>query len=192
MRGVRASYRANARTTAAFRPLASSTQPAAVQPGDVNVLKMQLDLVAKCVKAGVPTQVYMVSLGGFDTHADERGTQQQLLQKVDDALTPFLQAMRTNVHGKDLVVMMYSEFGRRVAANASEGTDHGTSGPVFVMGRPVKGGFYGDEPSLTDLTGGDLKTTTDFRDVYAELLTRTVGTDPGPSVGESRRSIGFL
>jgi uncharacterized protein (DUF1501 family) len=192
MRGVCASYRANSRTDVIFRPLTSGAQPGSSQPADLNVLKVQLELVAKCVKAAVPTQVYMVALGGFDTHADERGTQQQLLQKVDDALAPFLQTMRTNSYGKDLVVMVYSEFGRRVAANASQGTDHGTSGPVLVIGKPVKGGFYGDAPSLTDLTDGDLKTTTDFRDVYSELLTNTVGTDPGPSVGTGRRKIGFL
>ncbi|MDP9168852.1 MAG: DUF1501 domain-containing protein [Actinomycetota bacterium] len=192
MRGVRASYRANGRTDAAFRPLGIQTKPGAPRGSDVNVLAEQLNLVATCVKARVPTQVYTVSLGGFDTHADERGTQQQLLQQVNDALTPFLQSMRTNVHGRNLVVMVYSEFGRRVAANASQGTDHGTSGPVLVIGRPVKGGFYGDAPSLTDLADGDVKTTTDFRDVYAELLTHTVGTDPGPSVGGGRRPIGFL
>jgi uncharacterized protein (DUF1501 family) len=192
MTGVCASYQANSRTDAAFRPLTSGAHPGGSLDTDVNVLKLQLDLVAKCVKAGVPTQVYTVSLGGFDTHADERGTQQGLLQKVDEALAPFLESMRNNVHGKDLVVMVYSEFGRRVAANASEGTDHGTSGPVLVLGRPVKGGFYGDAPSLTDLADGDLKTTTDFRDVYAELLTKTVGADPGPSVGTNRKPIGFL
>ena len=79
-----------------------------------------------------------------------------------------------------------------VAANTSQGTDHGTSGPVFIAGTPVKGGFYGDEPSLTDLTDGDLKTTVDFRDVYHELLSGTLGADPEPSVGRGRRDIGFL
>lgn len=193
MTGVCASYRANNRTDQTFRPLTGRAQPGAGPPGaDVNVLQVQLDLVAKCVKAGVPTQVYMVALGGFDTHADERGTQQGLLQKVDAALTPFLQQMRTNVHGKNLVVMVYSEFGRRVAANASQGTDHGTSNPILILGKPVKGGFYGDPPSLTDLDDGDLKTTTDFRDVYSELLTKAVRTDPGPSVGSGRRELGFL
>ena len=88
--------------------------------------------------------------------------------------------------------MAYSEFGRRVRANASAGTDHGTAGPVFVAGAPVKGGFYGEEPSLTDLDNGDMKYTTDFRDVYHELLARTVGTDPAPSVGAGRKSLGFL
>jgi hypothetical protein len=86
-------------------------------------------------------------------------------------------------YGRGVVLTAYSEFGRRVRANASQGTDHGTAGPVFVAGAPVKGGFYGEEPSLTDLDNGDLKFTKDFRDVYYELLTRTVGTDPTPSVG---------
>jgi uncharacterized protein (DUF1501 family) len=134
----------------------------------------------------------MVAQGGFDTHADERGTQQRLLQTVDEALTPFLRQMRTNVYGKKLVVLVYSEFGRRVAANASQGTDHGAAGPVFVAGAPVKGGFYGDEPSLTDLNDGDLKVTTDFRDIYHELLTKTLDSDPVPSIGPGRRNIGFL
>jgi uncharacterized protein (DUF1501 family) len=100
--------------------------------------------------------------------------------------------MRRSTRGRDLVVMAYSEFGRRVAANASQGTDHGAAGPVFLMGAPVKGGFYGDEPSLTDLNDGDLKTTTDFRDIYHELLSKTLNSDPTPSVGTGRRDIGFL
>lgn len=191
MASVRASYRANSKVDAAFRPLTRASQPVAIEDAGER-LAADLSLVTACVRAGVPTQVYMVAIGGFDTHADERGTQQALLQKVDVALAPFLQQMRTNVHGRNLVVMVYSEFGRRVAANASQGTDHGTSGPVLILGRPVKGGFYGDEPSLTDLTDGDLKTTTDFRDVYSELLSGVVRTDPGPSVGTGRRELGFL
>ena len=157
-----------------------------------NSLTAQLDMVARCVKAGVPTRVYTVQLGGFDTHADERATQQRLLQTFDEALTPFLSAMAADRYGKNVVVLAYSEFGRRVAANASHGTDHGTAGPVFVAGAPVKGGFYGDEPSLTDLDNGDLKATTDFRDIYAGLLSHTIGTDPTPSVGAGRKDLGFL
>lgn len=191
MSGVCASYRASEQTDSAFRLITHGTEPIA-KAADANELAEDLDLVARCVRANVPTQVYMVDLLGFDTHADERGTQQQLLQKIDDALTPFLQRMRATASGKNLVVMVYSEFGRRVAANASQGTDHGTSGPVLILGSSVKGGFYGDAPSLTDLVDGDLRTTTDFRDVYSELLTRTLGTDPGPSVGTGRRELGFL
>jgi uncharacterized protein (DUF1501 family) len=184
---VSAAYRATRTADATFGQLESKAQAA-----QRNSLAEQLSTVAKCVKAGVPTRVYMVQLGGFDTHADERGTQQRLLQTLDDALTPFLEDMAADQHGKDLVVMAYSEFGRRVAANASQGTDHGTAAPVFVAGASVKGGFYGDEPSLTDLNDGDLKTTTDFRDAYYGLLVHTIGTDPVPAVGAGRTELGFL
>ncbi|OKH84128.1 MULTISPECIES: DUF1501 domain-containing protein [Mycobacteriaceae] len=157
-----------------------------------NQLASDLDLVAGCIRAGVPTQVYMTHLLGFDTHADEMAPQRALLKTLDDALTPFFHKLQGSPYGRNVVVLMYSEFGRRVAANASQGTDHGTSGPVFIAGTRVKGGFYGDEPSLTDLTDGDLKTTVDFRDVYHELLAHTLGADPEPSVGKGRRDIGFF
>jgi uncharacterized protein (DUF1501 family) len=193
MTAVRRTYRATRVTEPEFGRVIKGVDPAsATRSADVESLSAQLDVVARCVKAAVPTRVYMVSLGGFDTHADERGTQEELLRTLDEALTPFLAQMRTNMYGRNLVVMAYSEFGRRVAANTSQGTDHGAAGPVFLMGAPVKGGFYGDEPSLTDLADGDLKTTTDFRDVYHELLTKTLRTDPVPSVGSGRRDVGFL
>jgi uncharacterized protein (DUF1501 family) len=181
MAAVAKAYRA-ARTT--------DTTFASVKPSDKehNSLGTQLSMVAAAVKARVPTRVYIVQLGGFDTHANERATQQRLLQTFDQAVSGFLQ----EVTGTNVVLLAYSEFGRRVRANASQGTDHGTAGPVFVAGTPVKGGFYGDEPSLTNLDNGDLKFTTDFRDIYYELLARTVGTDPTPSVGTGRTSLGFL
>jgi len=167
----------------------TSTPPSADAP---NPLTAQLNLVAKCVKAGLPTRVYTAALGGFDTHADERGPQQRLLRVLDEALAPFLHDMSTDKYGTGVVVLVYSEFGRRVRANASQGTDHGTAGPVFVAGASVKGGFYGDQPSLTDLDDGDLKGTSDFRDIYYELLSKMLGADPTPSVGTGRQDIGFL
>jgi uncharacterized protein (DUF1501 family) len=142
-------------------------------------LAAQLDVVARLIEAGVPTRAYSVSLGGFDTHADERGTQERLLQELDTALTPFAQRLAGTDRGKQAVVLVYSEFGRRVKGNASEGTDHGTAGPVFVLGDRVAGGFHGEQPSLTDLDDDDLKSTTDFRDVYAAMLSDVLGTDPG-------------
>ena len=157
-----------------------------------NSLATQLSMVASAVKARVPTRVYTVQLSGFDTHANERATQQRLLQTLDEAVARFLQEMSGDRYGKNVVLLAYSEFGRRVRANASQGTDHGTAGPVFVAGVSVRGGFYGEEPSLTNLDNGDLKFTTDFRDVYYELLKRTVAADPTPSVGAGRRSLGFL
>lgn len=171
---------------------AAGQQRKSAASGHGNALAAQLDAVSRCIKAGAPTQVYSVSVGGFDTHADERGTQEQLLGEVDSALGAFCKDMATDQRGRDVVTMVYSEFGRRVRANASQGTDHGTAGPVFVTGTPVKGGFYGDEPSLTALDNGDLKTTTDFRDIYAELLSVGLGSDPTHAVGGQRMPIGFL
>ncbi|MFK0248443.1 DUF1501 domain-containing protein [Amycolatopsis azurea] len=142
-------------------------------------LAAQLDLVAGLVEAGVPTRAYSVSLGGFDTHSDERGTQQRLLTELDAALTPFVRRLQGSDRGKQVTVLVYSEFGRRVRANASEGTDHGTAGPMFVLGEHVQGGFHGEQPSLTDLDNDDLKATTDFRDVYATVLGDVLGADPG-------------
>jgi uncharacterized protein (DUF1501 family) len=151
--------------------------------GDGGELGAQLDVVAECVAAGVPTRVWSVSLGGFDTHADEKGTQSQLLGQLDTALAAFQKKLAATPHGAGVTTVVYSEFGRRVAANASEGTDHGTAGPVLVLGPKVRGGFYGDQPSLTDLDDGDLKVTTDFRSVYATLLERVVGVEAGSVLG---------
>lgn len=184
MSAVSRSYRCVQTTEAAFAPITAIE--------DNNALASRLSMVANAIRARVPTRVYMVHLGGFDTHADERGTQQRLLQTFDEAVSGFLRQMAADRYGRNVVVLAYSEFGRRVAANASQGTDHGTAGPVFVAGASVKGGFYGEEPSLTDLDEGDLKPTTDFRDIYHDLLEHTVGTDPTPSVGSGRTSLGFL
>lgn len=192
MAAVRADYRAYRTIDDTFRAFTDSPLPPTAATDLGKQLADDLELVAQCVRAGVPTQVYMISLGGFDTHANERGDQQRLLTALDDAMAPFLKQMRNSAYGRQVVTMIYSEFGRRVAANATQGTDHGTSGPVLILGESVRGGFYGDAPSLTDLHDGDLKTTTDFRDVYHELLSQTLGTDPEPSVGPGRRPIGFL
>lgn len=155
-------------------------------------LAAELEVVARCVEMGAPGRVYSVSLGGFDTHADERGTQQRLLAEVDAAVSGFLSRMAKTARGRQVVLLAYSEFGRRVAANANQGTDHGTAGPVFVAGTPVKGGFVGAQPSLTDLDDGDLKPTTDFRDVYATLLRGVLGADPEPVLGRGRASLPLL
>ena len=98
---------------------APTDSPQATATGGQSALHQQLDLVARCVEAGVATRVFSVSLGGFDTHSNERYAQEKLLQKVDEAVTPFLRDMAADEYGKNVVVMMYSEFGRRVAANAS-------------------------------------------------------------------------
>jgi uncharacterized protein (DUF1501 family) len=146
--------------------------------GGDNNLSQQLDVVAKLVSAGAPTRVWAVSLGGFDTHANEANAQSELIGIVSNSVSRFLSQLVASGRSKDVTVLVYSEFGRRVAANASAGTDHGTSGPVFVIGDRVKGGFYGDQPSLSNLTQGDLAVTTDFRDIYATLLEEVLSAPP--------------
>jgi uncharacterized protein (DUF1501 family) len=157
--------------------------PATATGGARTPLAAQLDLVAQCVEAGVSSRVFSVSLGGFDTHADEKQLQAVLLGQVDRALTAFVERMDRSPAGREVVVVVYSEFGRRVRANASDGTDHGTASDVLLLGAGVRGGLYGEPPSLTDLDAGDLKFTTDFRDVYATLLDRVLATDPGGVLG---------
>lgn len=151
--------------------------------GGDNNLTQQLDIVAKLVAAGAPTRVWSVSLGGFDTHADEKGAQAILLGVVSQGISKFMSQMRATNRSKDVVVLVYSEFGRRVKGNASEGTDHGTSGPVFVVGEKVKGGFYGEQPSLRQLKNDDLAVTSDFRDIYATILEKILGTQAQQVLG---------
>jgi uncharacterized protein (DUF1501 family) len=197
---VRAGYRAERRVAAKFNPIldppGASPNPDEQTPagsaGGQNALGQQLDLVARCVKAGVPTSVYCVSLGGFDTHADEKATHQTQLAALDAAVSKFLTDMSKDPHGQGVVLMAYTEFGRRVTANGSQGTDHGTAGPVFLAGVPVKGGYYGDQPSLTDLNNGDLKTTTDFRAIYAELAAKTLNTDPTRILDTNPTHLGLI
>lgn len=160
--------------------------------GGQSGLGMQLDVVARAIMSGVPTRAFSVSLGGFDTHAAEKTTQSRLLGQLDHDLGAFLDRVRKTKAGKRVVVAVYSEFGRRPKANANQGTDHGTAGPVFVLGEPVKGGYYGDQPSLTDLTDDDLRATTDFRDVYATLLRDVLDTDPAKILDGHDTTLAFL
>ena len=153
--------------------------PATATGGAAPPLDTQLALVTKCIEAGAATRVYSVSLGGFDLHADEKNAMEGLLKKLDEPLAAFAERMKD----RDVVIAVYSEFGRRVKANASDGTDHGTASSMFLLGAPVQGGFYGAAPSLTDLDDGDLRYTTDFRDVYATLLHDALGADAPPILG---------
>lgn len=146
--------------------------------GGDSSLQQQLDIVAKLIVAGAPTRVWSVSLGGFDTHANEANAQSVLLGNVSGSITRFLSQLRASGRSSDVTVVVYSEFGRRVKANASQGTDHGTAGPVFVVGDRINGGMYGDQPSLNKLIDGDLAITTDFRDIYSSVLQNDLKSDP--------------
>ena len=166
------------RVATTFGPTLATTKA-----GGSNDLAGQLEIVARCIAANAPTRIYSVQLGGFDFHADEKAAQSTLLGQLDDAVSGFLTTVAAGSHADDVVVVLYSEFGRRVAANGSQGTDHGTASNIFVAGKAVKGGMFGDQPSLTDLSLDDLKYNVDFRSVYATLLEGVLGADAGQVLG---------
>jgi uncharacterized protein (DUF1501 family) len=146
-------------------------------------LGQDLKTAAALLMSGIGVRVMSVTHYGYDTHANQRERHDQLMQELDQSLCAFLQDVRGTAAGDNVLVLAFSEFGRRVADNASNGTDHGTAGPMFLAGAPVRGGLLGRHPSLQDLVEGDLVHTTDFRTVYAAVLERWFGVESEPILG---------
>jgi uncharacterized protein (DUF1501 family) len=153
-----------------------------VDYGSDNDLTLDLKKVSGMIKAGLPTRIFYVSQGGYDTHAAQAGAQQTLLIYLADALRGFIEDLGRIGRVDDVAVMVFTEFGRRVNENLSRGTDHGTATPMYIVGKNVKGGSYGKMPSLTDLEDGNLKMTTDFRSVYATMLEEWMGYEDTKTV----------
>ena len=126
--------------------------------------------VAALLASDVGTRVLSVELSGFDTHTDQRNRHDALMKQLDGALAAFLEDLALSAAGRNAVVVIFSEFGRRVHENGSRGTDHGVAGPMFVLGHAIKGGLHGKAPALDQLDDGDLVHTTDFRSVYASVI----------------------
>jgi uncharacterized protein (DUF1501 family) len=148
----------------------------------------QLQTAARLILGGVPTAAIKVSLGGFDTHANQAGPHQRLMAELGKGLAALRQALVAAGRWDDVLVLTYSEFGRRVSENGSGGTDHGTAAPHFALGGRVEGGLYGEQPSLTDLRGGDLRHSLDYRRIYATLTRDWWGIEGGTRF----KSLGFL
>jgi uncharacterized protein (DUF1501 family) len=138
-------------------------------------LALDLKKISGIINAGLPTRLFYVSLGGFDTHASQAPSQNLLLIYLSDALRGFMEDLERMGRADEVAIMVFTEFGRRVSENMSKGTDHGTATPMYILGNKVKGGFYSQPPSLTDLDDGNLKMTTDFRSVYATALREWMG-----------------
>jgi uncharacterized protein (DUF1501 family) len=131
----------------------------------------QLKMISRFIQSGLQTKVYYVSLGGFDTHVGQKGSQDRLLKTWSEGVSAFLKDLKAAGKLDDTLVMTFSEFGRRVEQNASNGTDHGTANNLFLFGGKLnKKGVYNDAPDLTDLDNGDLKYKIDFRNVYSEVI----------------------
>ena len=133
-------------------------------------LGASLNLIGRMIAGGLATRVYYASQGGFDTHAGQIGSHDRLMIVVNDAIAAFVADLKQQGNFERVLLMTFSEFGRRVAENANNGTDHGTAAPMFLLGGRVKPGRFGKQPSLTDLDNGDLKFNIDFRSVYASVL----------------------
>jgi uncharacterized protein (DUF1501 family) len=133
-------------------------------------LARRLRLTARLIKAGLGTRVYYVEQGSYDTHGQQLPQHAALLADLGAALRAFLADLAAAKLAERVLVLCFSEFGRRVQENASLGTDHGTAGPLFLAGPAVRPGLVGSYPSLTDLQDGDLKMSVDFRRVYAAIL----------------------
>ena len=155
-------------------------------------LGRSLQLVARMIEGGLPTRVFYVSHGGFDTHSGQKNAHATRLKQLDESLAAFQKDIAAQNASDRVVVMTFSEFGRRVQENANGGTDHGTAAPLFVLGGKIKGGLVGAQPSLTDLSNGDLKFNTDFRSVYATLLEQWLQTKSAPILGREFPKLAFL
>lgn len=166
-----------------IRELAAKTPSQAVYPK--TAIANDLQLVAKLIAGGLPTRIFYVSQGGYDSHVQQRNSQDFKLKELGDAVKAFTDHLKAIGASDRVVIMTFSEFGRRVTENASKGTDHGAAAPMFLIGSKVKSGLFGAEPSLapTDLTDGDVKFNTDFRSVYASLLQQWLKTPSVPILG---------
>lgn len=153
-------------------------------PVDYGLVKWGLERVAALIAADFPTRVYYVPYrnNAFDTHVYQSDLHARLWAYTSDHIAAFLRDMDRLGRGDDVVLMAFSEFGRRVAENTSLGTDHGTAGPAFIIGKNIRGGHYGAPPSLTDLDEGNLKFTTDYRRIYSTLIGGWMGHDKVSSI----------
>ena len=174
----------NAAESSDFVRRASSAYRTPVDYGQGGGLAGNLQRVAALIAAEMPTRLYYVTYQGnnFDTHVQQADLHSRLLMYTADAVRGFIDDVKRLGRGDDVALMIFTEFGRRVEENGSLGTDHGTATPMFIVGKSVKGGFYGKAPSLTDLDDGNLKMTTDFRRVYATMTDEWLGCSQTPAI----------
>ena len=144
------------------------------------------------IAGGLATRVYYASQGGFDTHSGQFNTHGRLMTELNDTIAAFVADLKQQGNFERVLLITFSEFGRRVAENANGGTDHGTAAPMFVVGGSVKPGLFGKHPSLIDLDHGDLKFNTDFRSVYSTVLDSWPNTPSQIVLGRKFPSLAIL
>jgi uncharacterized protein (DUF1501 family) len=141
--------------------------------------------IAELITADTDTKVYYISLPGFDTHVNQKARQTSLLSIYAQAVNTFVRDLKSNGLFDDILIMTFSEFGRRVHENGSQGTDHGAANNVLLIGDKLKApGFYNTAPDLSQLEDGDLRYKVDFRHLYAEILNKWLKTDTSSILGQ--------
>ncbi len=152
-----------------------------------------LKTIASLIMSDINTKVYYLSLGSFDTHVNQENQQKRLFTELNDAISAFVKDLKENNRFQDVMLMTFSEFGRRVAQNASGGTDHGTANNMFFIGGGLKQkGIINAMPDLNDLNEGDLKHTVDFKSVYATVLHKWLGADDKEILGKQYDFMNFI
>ena len=164
--------------------------PGATYP--TNSLGTGLKTLAQAINANMGIKVFHIGIGGFDTHSNQLATQTRLLQQLAEGLSAFYKDLQAHGKDKDVLVMTWSEFGRRPSENANRGTDHGTAGPMFLIGSQVRSGLYGETPSLTNLDHDNLKYTLDFRSVYSTVLSDWMGAPAQDILGANFEHLPLL
>tara|TARA_Y100000588_G_C14255942_1_gene925466 strand:+ start:2233 stop:3309 length:1077 start_codon:yes stop_codon:yes gene_type:complete len=149
-------------------------------------LSKSLKVLAEAIIGDLGVRVGHVKIGGFDTHSDQIVEQPDLLQEMSEAIYAFYEDLKAAGRDQDVLIMTWSEFGRRVKSNGSGGTDHGAAAPMFLIGSPVVGGVYGENPNLRNLDKDNLRFTTDFRSVYSTVLEEWLGAAPEAILGGQR------
>ncbi len=156
-------------------------------------LGQRLKTISELIVSGMPTNIYYVSISGFDTHFNQVNQQERLLKNYADTVNVFVNDLKKNNKLKDVAIMTFSEFGRRVKQNASGGTDHGTANNIFLIGENLKRPkVLNEAPNLTDLDEGDLKFSVDFRQIYSSLLKDWLKTEDKSILGKGFESLGLL
>jgi uncharacterized protein (DUF1501 family) len=178
---------------ASYQPKAAYSDSQQLVYSSKNQLAAALQLAAELITTGTGVKLLHVTLGGFDTHYTELNRHDDLMAYLDSAVSAFYHDLAAHGVSDRVLVATWSEFGRRPRENASGGTDHGAAAPVILLGDPVKGGVYGQAPSLTNLDATDnLRYSVDFRSVYQEILGGHLGADPKEILGASFERLGLI
>ena len=152
-----------------------------------------LKTIASLIFSEINTKVYYLTLGSFDTHVAQEGQQKRLFTEMNEAITAFVKDLKSNNRFQDVILMTFSEFGRRVSQNASGGTDHGTANNMFLIsGGLQQKGVLNALPDLSDLQEGDLKYKVDFKNVYATILNKWLQADDKKILGSQFDYLNFI